>query len=140
MGRDVYCAVERRDASGRWRFAGALDVGRSYALFDVLAGAGGSTRRSPIAPARGLPADLDPESCTDDDRESCFGGADEFGKNFRSWLTLAELQSYDWVAFLGEHEVPGVHRNKRACARFIEWIQRQDAPADDLRIVFGFDR
>lgn len=138
MGRDIYCAVERRDASGQWNFAGPLYIGRSYALFDVLAGAGGSSRRTPIAPARGLPADLDPESGTDDDREGYFGG-DDFGERFQSWLTLAELRSYDWTTLISEHEDPGVHHNKSACVRFVDWMQQQDAPEYDLRIVFGFD-
>ncbi len=135
MGTDIYCAIERRDSSGRWRFVGPLDIRRSYALFGALAGVGG-TGHKPLAPPRGLPEDLDLASCTDDEHGECFGGADEFGERDRSWLTLAELRSYDWsTIFTGE----GQANQSSACMKFVEWIAQQDAPPNDLRIVFGFD-
>jgi hypothetical protein len=97
----------------------------------------GGTGHKPIAPQRGLPTDLDPESCTDDDHDSCFGGADEFGERCRSWLTLAELRSHDW-SDLSSGQDGETHRTD-ACEKFLAWLERQDAPVDDLRIVFGFD-
>ncbi len=135
MGTDIYCAVEQRDQSGRWRFVGPLNIRRSYVLFGVLAGVGG-TGQTPIVSPRGLPADLDPTSCTDDEHGECFGGADEFGVRGRSWLTLAELRAYDWGTLRpGEDQTQ--HAN--ACASFVEWIALQQSPPDDLRIIFGFD-
>lgn len=132
MGTSISCAIERRDEPGRWRFVAPLLVRRSYDLFGILAGVGG-TGHSPIVPPRGLPADLDPESLTDEDPECYLGGPDEFGSFSRSWLTLAELRSHDWDATLREFhdDVP--------LARFVEWMSLQETPADDLRIVFGFD-
>jgi len=97
---------------------------RSYILFSVLAGVRGSY--DSIAQPRGLPSDVskDVRILSDD------WGSDGHS---HSWVTLRELQEYDWSK-LGEE------------ATYLGWFVSNTIPMleklgdpDDVRLVFWFD-
>ncbi len=102
MSTDIHCVAERRQADGTWRSVGRVDLGRNYVLFGILAGLRGG--RAIVEPLRGLPGDRDPELCADrdccGDAESSCDGYHDLGEHSYSWLTLAELRSYDWDGLL----------------------------------------
>ncbi len=115
MGCDIHIQIERR-VNGKWervpwrdtyRFAGApfwesgqllmpegFD-GRNYNLFGVLADVRNGTWGEPVTPIsqpRGFPADMvDPLPEDGDD-------AYRLGDHSYSWLSLAEIDAYDWTA------------------------------------------
>lgn len=143
MGCDISAAVERwgSEAPGPacWRFHQALTLNRNYHLFSILAG----VRRDhePIAPPRGLPTDLDPESCTKPwhkdpthpyhHPDGCPGATADFGDHSYSWLLLSELRAYDWDKRLidgGCIPLRDVDRRDSCDADYTEtytdWIQR----------------
>lgn len=65
---------------------------RNYTVFSVLAGVRNDGYVKPIAEPRGLPDDCAKPREYDENDE---GGWD-YGDHSQSWLTLAELQAYDW--------------------------------------------
>lgn len=126
MGCDIHFYVERK-VDGKWvsadkwtpnKYAG--DEGepsmcveyedrfyrdRNYDLFSMLANvrngfgfAGCDTGDGfkPIAMPRNLPFDVSPEVKDESDRYGCDGHS-------HSWLTLAELKSYDWKGQVSKH-------------------------------------
>lgn len=137
MGTDIHVAIERRVGTklnhgvdvDQWRFVSPLKVDRNYILFGILAGVR-EHNITPISAPRGMPTDVDPMSTSDPDEVDC-----DFGDYGYSWLTLAELRSYDWETMLPGYRVPA----RSLCAEFHAWMMTQDGPPDDLRIVFGFD-
>ncbi len=95
MGCDIHLAVERKE-NGQWKKQSHVDGydERNYVLFGVLAdvrngtGFAGCKIHSPNPPIdypRGLPENMDPSY-----------GKYELGEHSFSWLTLKELQGYDW--------------------------------------------
>lgn len=83
-----------------------FDPGRNYLLFSILAGVRGDG--IPIAPPRGLPNDVSAR---------VFREAERYGPDghSHSWLTLAELQAYDWAAPLHNRGIVGVDEYIEYC-------------------------
>lgn len=133
MGTDIYMFAEIRD-HGRWiyhepseRFQKAMDLtkaechmpifqDRVYSAFSVLAGVRDDVRIekpvAPISPPKGKPNDFCPEIA----RELLSCGSDAHDI---SWLTLGEIQAYDWCQMIGcvgyvdpEYEIHFKHRPK----------------------------
>lgn len=73
---------------------------RNYNLFAILAGVRNNFDFEPIAEPRGLPDDLSAEVKRLDYAEQEDEDADDndvsLGDHSQSWLTLAELQAYNW--------------------------------------------
>ncbi len=103
-------------------------VARNYALFTILANvAGGDTSLPPIADARGVPSDADPQVAAQLNRSS-------FN---RSWLSVAELTAYDWNA----RDKSGLTAKELApqfCAEVLPALLAL-GPPDEVRVAFGFD-
>lgn len=106
MGCDIHFYVETWDGT-RWQSADkwtksydrcAEDVNwqdsyyddRSYDLFAILAGVRNRAGLKPIAPPRGLPANVDPRIKAASDDWAGDGHS-------HSWLTVSEIISYDWT-------------------------------------------
>jgi len=115
MGCDIHLYVEKRAKNGKWVYASAKKHrcntsfgeqygydywydGRNYSLFSILANvrngwgfAGVPTGEGfiPISEPRGLPSNV----CSKIKTESDGWGGDGHS---HSWLTLKELQDYDW--------------------------------------------
>lgn len=91
MGYDIHTLAEVR-ADGRWKNAGEehepFDY-RSYALYGFLADIRNYSHSPVISEPRGLPEDVDLHG---DDLEHWQHG----GGIGTSWLTLAELQAFDY--------------------------------------------
>jgi hypothetical protein len=120
MGCDIHCYAERRDGPERpWTSADAWEEGtawdmpisifevplerrvyseRNYPLFSALAGVRNRAEISPVAMPRGLPGDTSPNVLAQSD----LWGSDGHS---RSWLTLAELMSYDWTQSIRERGI-----------------------------------
>ena len=122
MGCDIHLYVEKR-VNKKWVYASAKDHGcntqfgeqygydywydgRNYSLFSILANvrngygfAGCVTGEGfmPISEPRGLPKDV----CLKIKKESAEWGGDGHS---HSWLTLKELQDYDWRGHITIHQ------------------------------------
>lgn len=103
MGCDIHVLVERRTSrDAPWEAVQTSDYPecidwRNYALFGMLADVRNDAGLvTPICEPRGLPADL---SVAVDD-EGCVSFADGdvvwLGDHSFSWLTLADLDAFDW--------------------------------------------
>ncbi|WP_097320433.1 hypothetical protein [Paractinoplanes atraurantiacus] len=119
-----------------------------YRIFGFLAGVRNYSRSPVIAPPRGLPADLD---VVGDEFDSW--RAELFAT---SWLTLAELQAYDYDQVFkdrrlrnGGYGAGPVHEGESDIVRLRDFLTPYfferltiltglGAP-DDVRIVIGFD-
>jgi len=92
MGYDIHTLAEVR-VDGRWKNAGEehepFDY-RSYALYGFLADVRNYSHSPVIAEPRGLPDDVDLQG---DDLDYWQDGGYGVGT---SWLTLAELQAFDY--------------------------------------------
>ncbi|MBI3097017.1 MAG: hypothetical protein HYY93_02045 [Planctomycetes bacterium] len=105
MAIDIHLYVEhRRDGSSPWVGARKVNSTRTepiyatpnYTLFEILGfptGSPGATGIEPITVPRGLPDDVSVEV-----RLLSLSAGDEAGGH--SWLTLEELQGYDWGKYL----------------------------------------
>ena len=107
---------------------------RNYALYSILADvrngygfAGVFTGMgfTPIAPPRGVPEDASPEYRAE---VAAWGG----DGHSHSWLTLKELQAYDW------HKTTCTGESGEFVEQVIPMLAELGAP-DDVRIVFFFD-
>jgi hypothetical protein len=90
MGVDIYSFAEVRDTEG-WKVAGEdheLFDFRSYAIFGFLADVRNYSHSPVIAEPRGLPDDVDLHGDDLEYWQDSYYSA--------SWLTLAELQGYDY--------------------------------------------
>ena len=127
---DIHTVVEvRRD--GGWRRAGLGEIFEhpDYRIFGFLAGVRNYSQSPVIAAPRGVPAGFDD------------AGLDElFGL---SWLTLAELQAFDYDRVFTDRRGPAEERRLGDFlgGYFFERLDRLAAlgPPADVRIVFGFD-
>lgn len=96
VGTDIHFYAEiRANPSAPWKLAGKVPLDRNYGLFGILAGvrAEGVT---PIAPRRGLPANVSEGTKYLSDRGDGHSG---------SWLTYDELVSFDWQGTFAEHRL-----------------------------------
>jgi hypothetical protein len=104
MGCDIHIYVEKFDGK-EWKSADTWSPdeydqtrntnypqvyeGRNYELFAILAGVRNRYDIEPIVRPRGLPGDISNEVQSEADRWNGDGHS-------HSWLTLKELQEYDW--------------------------------------------
>ena len=99
---------------------------RDYALFAILADVrNGLDEFTPIAEPRGVPDDASPEYRA----EVAVWSGDGHS---HSWLTLKELQAYDW------HKTTCTGESGEFVEQVIPMLAELGAP-DDVRIVFFFD-
>lgn len=96
MGCDIHVCVEKRSSSTElWEsydstdveYVDAIEIGRDYVLFSLLAGVRNHFGFVPVAPPRGLPPDVSAEVAN--------AANDEWGSDghSHSWVTLAELEA-----------------------------------------------
>ncbi len=97
MGCDIHAYAEVCD-NGRWQQSGEFDFGRNYSLFGFLADVRTYSKVGPIVEPRGLPDDVDLDSEGREDALWC-------NNHSHSWLTLAELQSYDYDQIVWDRRV-----------------------------------
>lgn len=101
--------------------------GRNYNLFCALAGVRKyifSNDPTQVAEEKGFPQD----ACNEIKEEYDSWGSDA---HTASWLTLGELESYDWSEY---GETCNDFRNE-----VIPKMKAENVPPDDVRIVFWFD-
>lgn len=158
MGCDIHVAVERR-VDGRWELAGTegdldLDFGRNYVLFGVLAnvrngyGVAGFDTGDPtpcIQQDRGIPDDVSEDLYRlifSKDPEDFWIGDHSFG-----WVSLAELEAFDWDqprtarGVIGTGEVLNLVKYGRP-SRWSAWVSGPgveivDPPEIARRIIAG---
>lgn len=140
MGCDIHGAIEyyakHRD---RWNHERNITVDRWYNLFGVLAGVRNYVNAIPIAEPKGLPKDID--YITEDHFEVWI-----YNAHSMSWLTLRELQEYDWEQeFLdGRDGFKKVKAKDCINLDFEYVIKKMEQLAetfgvDGVRVVFWFD-
>ncbi|WP_158679795.1 hypothetical protein [Deinococcus sp. NW-56] len=108
-------------------------VDRNYALFSVLADVRNTFGIRPIVHPRGLPEDASPQV------EAYFDGDCTV-----SWVTLDELQDYDWDQIITDSRRP--HANPESLREAVEPFLSRNLPyllaqvedPSDFRIVFSF--
>ena len=114
MGIDIYGWVEAKlpfYEEGGWKPVIDLfwlyDV-RDYDFFGCFFGVRNYARFRPLAPERGLPADISPEVKREVER---FGG-DAFG---HTWITWDEIKQVDWdeQSLLVDKRIREYHRNEQ---------------------------
>jgi hypothetical protein len=153
MGCDIHSFAERKNAAGEWQWVPGLEPfgDRSYGTFGWLADVRNYSAIPPIAEQRGFPGDASPEVAEDYD---AWGG----DAHSPSWLTVAELLSFDYEAVCEDRRTtkqlgPNFWTGAATCeegegarqtyreflgARFFEDLRAlQEAGAE--RIVFWFD-
>lgn len=115
MGTNVHMFIEARSrTSGSWKLVsgGPRPLWQNYAEFAILADVRNEFGIVPVAPQRGLPADLSSalrevaSNEYSEEREDEWErlreeyaakyGAGHIGEDCHSWLTLAELLAYNW--------------------------------------------
>lgn len=123
---------------------------RNYVLFAILAGVRNYWDVTPISLPRGWPVDLSPELAdhirkADDDADGTYydthQGIPFPGDHSASWLTVADLQAYQWDTVIPED---GKTWNVMEAT---EWFRTVTIPAlaaldpdpANVRIVFNFD-
>lgn len=105
MGTDIHGVLQGRGRDGKWLTLCEIERSRNYKLFAVLAGVRNGrgfagvpifTPIKPIQENRGLPHDFEVD---DDGQHSLPFGEDKvwMGDHSQGWLTLSELEAWDWV-------------------------------------------
>jgi len=150
MGTDIHTSIETRISDGVWRempdyHCPPLFDWRDYGMFGFLADIRNDAHVPVIAEPRGLPEDCSPEVA----KSYAAWGVDG---HTPSWLTLAELQAFDYdlrfwnrrAALADEGE--GTHETIRELlgpGYFDELCRLGEMwpglGADNVRIVFWFD-
>lgn len=135
MGCDIHLFVEKR-VGGVWVDITEKedDPGRSYLLFACLAGVRNSHDVTPVAEPRGIPSDASPAV-----HEHVAAWGDDL--HSKSWLTLAELLTYDWPDSADwQWSNPGSWWKAQRLDRWHQVVVEDSRlTLDDLRIVFAFD-
>jgi len=137
MGCDIHLLVQQQQTDGTWvniERTEALRVRRNPLLFAALANVGNRHHVPAIAPPRGFPTDLDLRVPEDD----CFHSA--------SWVSLAELQAYDWFGPAWEKPIPSAEGGSPPLHHFTQEFREVTLPAlaelgppEGVRLVFMFD-
>jgi hypothetical protein len=92
MGCDIHCYAEQKGAAGIYECFGEYFEDRSYGIFGFLADVRNYSGIDPIiSQRRGIPEDVS-QIVSDEYRD---WGGDAHGA---SWLSLAELRSFDYEA------------------------------------------
>lgn len=131
MGTDIHGRVQMRwEANGKWEDECAIEDGRNYAVFAMLAGvrndfgfAGCKTHAplQPISEPRGLPDD-NPEYKFEDWA---------FGDHSESWLTLREI--LDWPGWNEDMQMTGLVKREE----YERIVREGGAPKDWCGDVWG---
>jgi hypothetical protein len=127
MGTDIEFVVQVRKPCAPWRTIEVPDycwdvlATRSYIWFGILAGVQ-NKEVTPISAPRGLPDDWD-------------GG--ELGYHSQSWVTAAELATYDWAqpSGWGDRTLGDI----LGIGYWKSWLLGLAENPEDIRLVFGFD-
>ena len=119
IGADIHGVLQHKE-KGRWQTKEILDFDRNYELFGILAGVRSS--RKPIAPQRGLPKDFSiiiqktyyhiPPDTFKYEKDP-YGIVGELksepgiymGDHSHTWLTLDEIQKYNWTKAVEREDV-----------------------------------
>ncbi|MFC4453508.1 hypothetical protein [Deinococcus sonorensis] len=135
MGSDIHAHVQRRHG-GQWHDAPLPEDAhevlheRNDEVFSALAGIRNAYGVTPIRPPRGYPADLN--------------ASVHFGE--ASWVTLPELQGYDWTGGPGWttsvpwEDGPGpLHHTTRRFREVVLPALAALGPPEDVRVLLWFD-
>ncbi len=102
MGQDIHGWIEARKSGYDWWFGAAvigLLADRNYWAFAALFGVNGALDDlPPLAPARGLPADISDQAKADHEADLARAPREFFGE---TWVTWAEIAAVDWKAPVG---------------------------------------
>jgi len=118
MGTDIHEYMEKRQPNGTWEQVPAPNLWRNYDVFSILAdvrngyGFGGCKTGEgliPISEPKGLPNDLSVGLLEQIE--------DDWGFHSHSWLTLRELQEYDYEQETTKYGVIGE-------TSYVEWKQQ----------------
>ena len=123
MGTDIHMRAEfRPNHAAEWApVTGFQYNARTYGVFAALAGVRSRYPLAPIAPARGLPADLAIG-------HAMFADWARSGGHDASWVELREVMSYDWAP------VPDADQFLTECRKLA--VRAGEQP---VRLVFWFD-
>lgn len=143
MGCDIHTVVQRR-AGTTWEVVeppaemmldqyGPLWEDRNYTLFGILAGVR-DPDVPPVAAPKGLPSGVFTNDSDDDLPEPYY----DLGEHNFSWLTVAELDAYDWSAPHPSWPAEGPIGEVLEVERWLSWMRSLGKP-DEVRLVFGFD-
>ncbi len=90
MGCDIHLYVEARE-NGKWAHKNVIGYnGREYNLFSVLANVRNRHDLTPICEPKGLPTGMSSEVANKME-------SGVYAYHSHSWLTLSEIQSFDWT-------------------------------------------
>ncbi len=105
MGTDLYLQIEVR-IDGKWNWIGKylpnfinknnyfpIIIYRSYEFFSIIAGVRNHFGIIPITKPRGLPKDIDPVLLKEYNE---YTGNILTGEHTFSWLTIKEIEDFDW--------------------------------------------
>lgn len=134
MGTDIEVHYERKE-NGQWVYAGEGDIGRSYALFAMIANVRNMDGiKNPMEMKYSIPKDASEELRRIYDYKhewSCGGG--------ESWLTREELEAYrpEIDLSLVPKDLPHRGTTKEEAEEIMrEFISKM--PTGDSRVVFWF--
>lgn len=140
MGTDIYLQAQIKRGE-HWETATLPEEAtgwRNYAVFAVLADIRNYEDLPVIAPPRGLPADLRAQGVVDPaNQDACFHST--------SWLSLEELQRYDWEGPAWQSLLPTLggpvprHWQTRHFREVVLPALARLGPPQEVRIVFSFD-
>ena len=158
MGCDIHAVVQVRK-EGKWEtiddrgpegvtggYRWRVLSNRNYAVFSILANVRNFSTAVPwpsIANPRGLPDEfgMEDECHTDAMDDDLDGEKMWMGDHSHSWVTLQELDEYDW-SHVRHYESGPPYSAEDACGDFylrvIPWLRSLGNP-EDVRLVFGFD-
>lgn len=131
MGCDIHVVFEKR-VDGIWTAVKGHHVHENYALYSILANVR-QDKHEPIVPIC-MPKGI-PEDASDKYLKEVATMAESLPCHSHSWLTLAELLTYDW-------SVGMEFQHGRGIPNFVE-ITMAEMKAlgkpDDIRMCFFFD-
>ena len=146
MGCDIHVATQRR-VGDKWERVERVVKGereelfgdRNYVLFAVLANVRNRWGITPIAEPRGFPEDFFAEcKGTDDDGFLTHEGT-WMGCHSYSWLTLSEIETYDWKQRSVMGNNASVGWDCESFTNLFPCFRALADSSDDIRFVFGFD-
>ena len=144
MGTDMGCDIHmisqvKRD--GIWiTYDANIYDNRNYALFGILAGVRGKEFPT-ISEPKGLPDDL--EADPEDRGYSYYIDGHWLGDHSTSYLSLTELERYDWDQL--SYELNGERYTLKdesfycGVMEYLRELSKKFGGPDNVRIVFGFD-
>lgn len=133
MGTDIHVVLQK-SKKGIWKTISALEVGRNYSLFGILAGVRSVPDGGPISEPRGLPSDLKylHKLYADFSLEDVRLDGVWLGESSYSWLSLREILRY-----YAKHWTNSDSRYALSC--LLDEITPHVKTRGKYRIVFGFD-